>query len=69
MGGAFTWPSLSDVRSYRQEVKKVVLEVIDNAVLELPVTMDDPLVCGSLALFLLDKLMHCKLVGTGQITE
>ena len=42
MGGSFKWPSVSDVLSYRQEVRKVVLDVIDSAPLQLPVTTDHP---------------------------
>ena len=42
MGGSYKWPCLSDVMDYREKVKKVILDVIDNAPLELPVTQDHP---------------------------
>ena len=51
MGDSYKWPNLSDVISYRQEVHTVVQEVIDSASLELPITVDNPLVSGLLNLF------------------
>ena len=45
MGGSYEWPSLSDVMDYRKKVKEVILDVIDHAPLELPVTQDHPWVC------------------------
>lgn len=44
MGGSFEWPSVSGILGYRQQVRKVILDVIDSAVFDLPVKMDDPLV-------------------------
>lgn len=38
----YDWPSVAEVRRYRAEARKVILEVIDNASLELPVEWDDP---------------------------
>ena len=42
MGGSYKWPSVSEVLDYRRKVKEVILDVIDNAPLELPVTKDHP---------------------------
>lgn len=42
LGGAFKWPSLEEVMKYRKQVSEVVLDVIDNAPLQLPVTMEHP---------------------------
>ena len=48
MGGSYKWPSVSEVMEYRGKVKDVILDVIDNAPLELPVTQDHPWVGPSL---------------------
>ncbi len=42
LGGAFQWPSLREVMEYRKQVSDVIVEVIDNAPLQLPVTFDHP---------------------------
>ena len=42
MGGSYQWPSLSEVMEYRNRVREVMIEVIENAPLTLPVTMDHP---------------------------
>ena len=52
MGGCYQWPSVSEVLDYRQRVKKMILEFIDTAPLELPVTMEHPWVRLSLSLSL-----------------
>lgn len=50
MGGTYKWPSLAEVSEYRERVKEVVIEVIENAPLALPVNQDHPWVrksgCG-----------------------
>ncbi|MDC0980184.1 5-histidylcysteine sulfoxide synthase [Bdellovibrionales bacterium] len=38
----YEWPEISDLRSYRAEVKKMVLEFIDSAELTLPIGWDSP---------------------------
>jgi 5-histidylcysteine sulfoxide synthase len=38
----YDWPPVHEVRAYRDEVKKVILEVIDTAPLELPINWDSP---------------------------
>src|SRR5690554_2194134 len=38
----YDWPPVQEVRAYRDEVKKVILEVIDNLKLELPIDWDSP---------------------------
>ncbi len=38
----YCWPQVQEVRDYRDQAKKVILEVIDAAPLHLPVTWDDP---------------------------
>ncbi|MCP3128892.1 5-histidylcysteine sulfoxide synthase [Shewanella sp. KJ2020] len=38
----YQWPSVSDVRQYRQQVKDVVNRVIDTMPLPLPITQDSP---------------------------
>ncbi|MEI8084712.1 MAG: 5-histidylcysteine sulfoxide synthase [Paludibacter sp.] len=39
----YNWPSVDAVRDYRNKAKKVILEVIENATLNLPITWNDPL--------------------------
>src|SRR5665647_198109 len=39
----YNWPSVDAVRNYRNEAKKVILEVIENVTLNLPITWNDPL--------------------------
>lgn len=39
----YNWPSVDAVRKYRNEAKKVILEVIENATLNLPIKWNDPL--------------------------
>lgn len=38
----YDWPPVSEVRVYRDEAKKVILDVIDNASLELPIEWKSP---------------------------
>lgn len=38
----YNWPTVRDVFNYRQKVKELVLEVIDNTPLNLPITADNP---------------------------
>lgn len=42
MGGTFAWPAVAEVMKYRKQVFEIVLDVIDNAPLELPVTQEHP---------------------------
>ena len=42
MGGSYQWPSLADVLEYRHQVRKVVIDVIENAPLEFPITQESP---------------------------
>ncbi|XP_065904281.1 hercynine oxygenase-like isoform X2 [Dysidea avara] len=42
MGGSYKWPSLADVLEYRRQVKEVVIDVIENAPLEFPITPQSP---------------------------
>ena len=42
LGGAFQWPPVSEVMEYRKQVFDTVLDVIENAPLDLPVTLDHP---------------------------
>ncbi len=44
MGGCFKWPTVHQVVEYRQEVRKIILGLIDSVPLKMPVTQDDPLV-------------------------
>lgn len=39
----YPWPSVSQVRSYREEMKQIVCTCIDNIDLSLPITWDDPM--------------------------
>ena len=48
MGGSFKWPRLSEVLEYRRRVRELVIDTIENAPLELPVTQDHPWVCHRL---------------------
>ena len=42
MGGAFKWPAICDVLEYRVQVRKLVIDVIENAPLQLPITQEHP---------------------------
>lgn len=42
MGGAYIWPSLSEVLEYRNQVKQVVVDLIDCTSIEVPVTQQSP---------------------------
>ena len=42
MGGSYQWPSLDEVMEYREQVREMVIEVIENAPLTLPITWDHP---------------------------
>lgn len=39
----YDWPTVAETRQFREEVKRVVLNVIDNAPLEMPITWESPL--------------------------
>ena len=45
MGGEYQWPAIPEVVKYRQIVRDLILNIIDETPLELPVTMDSPWVC------------------------
>ena len=45
MGGSFKWPPLSEVLEYRRQVRELVINIIETAPLELPITQDHPWVC------------------------
>ena len=49
MGGSYKWPSLADVLEYRRQVKEVVINVIENAPLDFPITPQSPWVNHSLS--------------------
>ena len=38
----YNWPSIAEVREYRDRAKKVILDVIDNTLLELPIDWNNP---------------------------
>ncbi|WP_294068100.1 5-histidylcysteine sulfoxide synthase [Proteiniphilum sp. UBA1028] len=38
----YDWPSVAEVRAYRDEAKKAILDVIDQTTLELPIGWDNP---------------------------
>lgn len=38
----YDWPPVPEVRAYRDEAKKIILQVIDNTPLELPIDWDNP---------------------------
>ena len=38
----YDWPSVADTRKFREEVKKVVLNLIDTAQLEIPISWESP---------------------------
>ena len=42
MGGSYQWPSLAEVLEYRRQVREVVIDVIENAPLEFPITQQSP---------------------------
>lgn len=42
LGGDRIWPSVAETWQYRQEVRRVVLAIIDNAPFELPLVHRDP---------------------------
>ena len=42
MGGAFKWPTIRDVLEYRAQVREMVIDVIENAPLQLPITQEHP---------------------------
>ena len=42
MGGAFKWPAIRDVLEYRAQVREMVIDVIENAPLQLPITQEHP---------------------------
>lgn len=39
----YNWPTVKETRKYRDEVKKVVLDVIDNAKFDMPITWESPM--------------------------
>ncbi|XP_062920045.1 uncharacterized protein LOC134354760 isoform X2 [Mobula hypostoma] len=42
LGGSFNWPTLKECVEYRKKIRYVVRKVIQETVLELPITMDSP---------------------------
>ena len=42
MGGSYQWPSLTEVLEYRCQVRELVIDVIENAPLEFPITQESP---------------------------
>ncbi len=38
----YDWPPVSEVRAYRDEAKRIILQVIDNTLPELPIGWDNP---------------------------
>ncbi|MCE5204532.1 MAG: 5-histidylcysteine sulfoxide synthase [Porphyromonadaceae bacterium] len=38
----YDWPPVPEVRAYRDEAKKIILQVIDNTLLDLPIGWDNP---------------------------
>ena len=38
----YNWPPVSEVRAYRDEAKRIILDVIDNSALQLPIDWDNP---------------------------
>jgi len=38
----YDWPSVSEIKNYRQKVKDLVLHLIDNTPLSIPITNEDP---------------------------
>ena len=52
MGGSYQWPSLAEVLEYRRQVREVVIDVIENAPLEFPITPESPWV----------SLTYCNLI-------
>ena len=52
MGGSYQWPSLAEVLEYRRQVREVVIDVIENAPLEFPITQESPWV----------SLTYCNLI-------
>ena len=67
MGGSYKWPSVSEVMDYRRKVKEVILDVIDNAPLELPVTQDHPWVSPCLDYPLLLMFINYFLYVVGAV--
>ena len=45
MGSAYKWPLVSEVLEYRQKVREMVIDTIENSPLQLPITRDHPWVC------------------------
>lgn len=39
----YDWPSVNEVKEYREQVKKLVLDYIDNVQFSLPITWDNPM--------------------------
>ena len=42
MGGEMKWPTVEEVKDYREQCKALINEVIDRNELVLPITMDSP---------------------------
>ncbi|XP_060556826.1 uncharacterized protein LOC132717387 isoform X2 [Ruditapes philippinarum] len=40
MGGSYQWPSVEETVLYRQQVRQIILDIIDTTPLELPITME-----------------------------
>jgi len=44
MGGSYKWPSVHSVANYRQQVQKIILDVIESATFDSTMKIDTPLV-------------------------
>jgi hypothetical protein len=42
MGGSFRWPGLKEAFEYRKAVRTTILNIIDTAPLQLPITQSSP---------------------------
>ncbi|XP_050402624.1 uncharacterized protein LOC126818955 [Patella vulgata] len=42
MGGSYKWPSIQTVVEYRQQVRNIIKNIIQETPLQLPITMDSP---------------------------
>ena len=42
MGGAYKWPAIHDVLEYRAQVRELVIDIIENAPLQLPINQEHP---------------------------
>ena len=59
MGGSYQWPSLAEVLEYRRQVREMVIDVIENAPLEFPITQESPwVILGDLIVL----YMYCNTI-------